>query len=93
MKIVKIANIASHKTGSLSGLMKADITAKLGISPVNYKKNDGDGKVAYEWIFKADGAECAVWEWKGGGRDGYHSTYGPAAVLREIFGDAYHTFP
>ena len=79
----------SHKTGSIKGLMEADITKKLGLNPQRHGVNDGDGKVAYEWSFTADGEECAIWEWKGGGRSGFHSAYGPSHVLRQIFGPNY----
>ena len=89
MNIVEHWFDGSHKTGSINGLMEADITKKLGLAPRRYGRDEGDGKVAYEWSFTADGEKCAIWEWKGGGRTGTHSAFGPSAVLREIFGANY----
>lgn len=89
MKIVERWFEGSHKTGSINGLMEADITKKLGLKPKRWGKNEGDGKVAYEWSFTANGEECAIWEWKGLGRTGSHSAFGPSHVLREIFGHNY----
>ena len=89
MKIVAKQISGSHKTGSIYGLTKAEINAKLGIKPHQYDDEEGDGKVAYEWSFTADGDECAIWDWKGSGRLGGHSTFGLADTFRKIFGANY----
>lgn len=85
MKIVKIQTVDSHKTGAIFNLSRSAIEKKLGIAPEEL----GDEKVEYEWMFSADGQECAIWDWKGSGAMNMHSAFGPAEKLRELFGSNY----
>lgn len=78
--------IASHKTGELNGLTKADITKVLGF------KNNGTGeqyKVTMEWNFTYRGSEMSIWDWKGSAPYKYFSTFGPPELFTELFGDSY----
>ena len=84
MKIVPTQSFGSHKQGSLMGLKKADIDKALGFKP---NVQDDPYKVKYSWAFTAGGRKCAIWDWKGGWRDGEWSFYGPKEIFQKIFGD------
>jgi len=85
IKIKPIGFVSSHKQGTLVGLKKADIDRVLGFK----HNNNGDGgyKVKYTWDFSANGAECSIWDWKGGDKFGEWSFYGPREVFCTLFGD------
>jgi hypothetical protein len=69
----------SHRTGRLAHYMSADeITATLGFGP---SKDDDPHKVTKYWGFKADGIECAIWDYKGV----RWSTYGPKEIFDRLF--------
>lgn len=86
MNIEPNPNVMSHRTGSLYGLTYNDIYDKLGFGS---NVMDDEGKVAYSWGFNLDGAECAIWDWKGSHTRKVWSAYGPHDKLHELFGDAY----
>ena len=71
------------KTGSLPDTYTVPrLTKILGLThlpenPFSY------GKVQYEWTFKIDGHECAIWDWKGA----RWSCWGDASALRSVFAD------
>jgi hypothetical protein len=86
LKIVPVSNVASHKTGSIVGLTKAQIDAILGFKP---NVDDDVSKVKYSWGFNVQGNNCAVWDWKGSHKFKEWSAYGPESVLRAVFGTNY----
>lgn len=87
LKIVPVNGVdGSHRTGGIEGLTKAQIDGILGFKP---NVQDDPSKVKHSWAFSALGSDCAVWDYKGSHRLKRWSAYGPDAVLREVFGDAY----
>ncbi len=86
LRIVPVTDVASHKTGRIVGLTKAQIDRILGFKP-NIK--DDPYKVKYSWGFNVQGNDCAIWDWKGSHRFNEFSAYGPDAVLRQVFGSNY----
>ena len=72
-----------HKTGSLPDIYTVPrLTKILGLThlpenPFSY------GKVQYEWTFKIDDHECAIWDWKGV----RWSCFGDASAIRSVFPD------
>lgn len=87
IKIQPKADVASHRTGRIQGLTKAQIDGILGFRP---NVDDDATKVKYSWGFTADGQCCAVWDYKGSHRTLAWSTYGDQALLQSLFGDHYH---
>lgn len=79
-------NASTHRTGTLENVTFRDINAALGFEP---NHEDDPDKVGRSWAFTVDGARCAVWSYKGSGRLGYFSTFGPHDKLRAVFGAAY----
>jgi len=86
LKIVPVSDVASHKTGRIVGLSKAEIDRILGFKP---NVADDPGKVKHSWGFNVQGNDCAVWDWKGSHKLKEWSAYGPDSVLREVFGTSY----
>ena len=83
-KIVPMSNVCgTHRTGGLTGLTKTDIDKVLGFKP---NVDDDPCKVKYSWGFQYKGHKCAIWDYKGSWKDKYWSTYGPAEVFKELFG-------
>lgn len=81
----------SYKQGSLVNVTVEQINKALGFI---FNMKDDPYKVKYSWGFKAqwagpaanNGAECAIWDWKGSGDMGSFSFYGPQEVLIQLFG-------
>jgi hypothetical protein len=86
LKIVPVSDVASHKTGRIVGLTKAQIDEILGFKP---NVVDDPYKVKHSWAFNVQGNDCAVWDWKGSHKLREWSAYGPDAVLRKVFGTSY----
>lgn len=86
MKIIPVNQTGDSSTGSLSGLSVADVTRILG-----FKANceDDPDKVKNSWGFTVDGVRCGVWDYKGSQHAKQFSTFGPAEVLKKVFGDNY----
>ena len=80
MKIEDAFNefFSSHKQHSLNPrLSRLDIQTKLGSNVTEDQPGD---KVNHEWRFYADGAECAIWDYKGT----KWSAYGPWEVFEKL---------
>lgn len=73
----------SYKQHLICGLSAAQITRLLGFTP---NVTDDPGKVVNSWAFAGNGHQCAIWDWKGSQRFNEFSAFGPADMLREIFG-------
>jgi hypothetical protein len=86
MRIVPVSDVASHKTGRIVGLTKAQIDKVLGFEP---NVDDDPYKVKYSWAFNAGGRDCAIWDWKGSHKLREFSAYGPKEVLSKLFGTSY----
>lgn len=86
MNIKPYNQVGSHRTGSLRGITKEQIQEKLGFAP-NCK--DDESKVKFSWGFLADGVHCGIWDYKGSCFVGSWSTFGPASVFKEVFGENY----
>jgi hypothetical protein len=71
-------NVASYKTGTLTGKNKFDIERALGFPP---NVDDDPDKVRYSWAFTINGRECAIWDWKGSADQDVWSVYDPGLVL------------
>jgi hypothetical protein len=87
MKITKAHPSVDHvmfRTGSVH-LSKDEITRTLGFGP---STEDG-AKVKYMWRFYVDGVLCAVWDYKGSGRQGEHSIYAPALIGKALFDSSF----
>ena len=74
-------NVASYKTGTLTGKNKFDIERALGFPP---NVDDDPDKVRYSWAFTINGRECAIWDWKGSADQDVWSVYDPGLVLATI---------
>ncbi len=74
-------NVASYKTGTLTGKNKFDIERALGFPP---NVDDDPDKVRYSWAFTINGRECAIWDWKGSADQDVWSVYDPGLVLSII---------
>lgn len=74
-------NVASYKTGTLTGKNKFDIERALGFPP---NVDDDPDKVRYSWAFTINGRECAIWDWKGSADHDVWSVYDPGLVLATI---------
>jgi hypothetical protein len=74
-------NVASYKTGTLTGKNKFDIERALGFPP---NVDDDPDKVRYSWAFTINGRECAIWDWKGSADQDVWSVYDPSRVLSII---------
>ncbi len=85
-RIVPSPRGGDRKTGSLFGVSKTEINKALGFTP-NVK--DDESKVTASWGFTFDGQHCGIWDYKGSGRDGEYSTFGPHAVFTKLFGARY----
>lgn len=77
------APIVSHRTGSLSHITAAEITARLGFEPTRHTI---EGQSDQEWRFRADGHDCSIWDMHGAGRHRVWSTCGPAEIFAALFG-------
>ena len=74
-------NVASYKTGTMTGKNKFDIERALGFPP---NVDDDPDKVRYSWAFTINGRECAIWDWKGSADQDVWSVYDPGLVLATI---------
>lgn len=89
--------IQSYKTGSVIDQTPANVSNALGFAPNQITPDDpsGDDKVTMKWggTVKVAGkvVEIAIWDYKGSGRDGVFSTYGPDDVFTKLFGANYKT--
>lgn len=89
MKIEPVEKFfGTHRNGGLTDISKPQIDKILG-----FKANviDDPDKVKYSWAFTVDGVKCAIWDYKGSYREKFYSTFGPADVLKKVFGDYYHS--
>lgn len=84
------ASVASHRTGTLRRITTREIAEAFGFAP---NVDDDPDKVRYSWGAVVDGAEIAVWDYKGSARYNEFSTFGPDRILSAMFGTAYETFP
>lgn len=75
-----------YRTGSLSGISTEGIEHALGF-PANV--DDDPKKVSHSWGFTVNGHVCGVWSYKGSELRGEFSTFGPADVMRALFGMHY----
>lgn len=78
-------HFASHRTGTLVISTKDRVADIIGF-PAN---RAGCSKTGMEWAFTYRGHECAIWSYKGSHLRGELSTFGPASVFKELFGDAW----
>ena len=78
-------HIASHRTGTLVISTKDRVADIIGF-PAN---RAGCLKTGMEWAFTYKGHKCAIWSYKGSHLCGELSTFGPASVFKELFGDAW----
>lgn len=79
----EFAPFAGRRTGSLAYTGEGDISARLGFQPTRHSV---EGISDQEWLFTVDGVQCAIWDWRGAGRHGCWSTFGPASVFAALFG-------
>ena len=86
MRIKPFNEAGSHKTGSLSGLTKDEVEARIGFPP---NVDDDPYKVRWSWGFTVDGQVCAVWDYKGSADVGEWRTYGSEDALGKVFGNHY----
>lgn len=80
--------VMSFRTGSIQNVTEKDITTKLGIKPIRYSKNEGDGKVTRQWVFTVDNEKFAIWDYKGSAKFNQFSFWGQRDVMGKIFGQA-----
>lgn len=78
------SDIASHKTGSLSGVTLDEIKKVLG----NPNVSDDFYKVRWSWGFRLRKIPCAIWDWKGSADVLEWSIFGPKEVWQELFPNA-----
>jgi hypothetical protein len=74
--VVKADVPGTSRTGFLSNATVPRLTKAIGFKPDG---GDGGNKVETDWYFTLDGKPCGCWDWKGSGRDGQFSTFGPRA--------------
>jgi hypothetical protein len=84
LKINPAYNIASGRTGSLSGVTPDEVHQRLPEAHFDGRTTD-DKKVTMEWQFVADGHPCAIWDYRGA----QFSTFGPDHVFKTLFGNTY----
>jgi hypothetical protein len=88
MKIKPYKDVASYRTGGLSGLTKKDIDRILGFKP---NVLDDQDKVKYSWGFRVNSKTCAVWDYKGSYKHKEWSVFGPSDLLEALFGDHFYS--
>jgi hypothetical protein len=72
------------REGRLSSRLTVEhISVVLGFTPD--RADCSDGKINHEWLFVADRAQCAIWDY----RNVRWSCSGPASCFRALFGDDY----
>lgn len=86
MKITPINKAGSGRTGTLSDTSVKEIQTILGFEA---NCEDDPDKVKHSWGFEADGMRCGIWDYKGSEKWGQFSTYGPAEVFVNLFGNKY----
>ncbi len=86
MKIVPLSSVMSSRTGTLRGLTKEQIDKVLGFEP---NVQDDPVKVVNSWGFRVARKQFAIWDYKGSHQYNEWSTFGDAAVLTALFGEAY----
>jgi hypothetical protein len=86
MYIVPVDVCGPSRTGTIHKTSVKEITSKLGFSS---NALDDPNKVVNSWGFTADGMQCGIWDYRGSHKKGIFSTYGPASVFIELFGDKY----
>jgi hypothetical protein len=84
MRIAPVSWVQSHRQYVLSDLTAGEIAEALGFTP-NVDDDDRE-KVVHSWAFRADGAECAIWDYRGSHRLGRFSAFGPRDVFLHLFG-------
>lgn len=90
LNIVPVNKPGDSKTGELVNMTQEQIEAKMGFAP----NVEGDSaKVTASWGFMLNPEPgkkvpiCGIWDYKGSGRFGVWSTYGPREVFVAIFGE------
>jgi len=78
-------NETGYKTGSLSGVTKAQLVAILGEPNID----DDESKVTASWGFEFNGVCGAVWDYYSSGQSNCWSTFGPDHIFETLFGKAY----
>jgi len=90
LNIIPVAEPGLGKTGELVNMTAKQIEAKLGFAP---NVEDDPAKVTASWGFMLNPEpdktvpKCGIWDYKGSGRFGVWSTYGPRQVFVAIFGE------
>lgn len=91
MKITPIDKVGACRTGTLVGMTVKRIVEVLGFE-ANCK--DDPYKVKHSWGFSVDidgtNHELGIWDYKGSGKSGQFSTYGPDDIFVELFGTNYN---
>ena len=82
MQIIPIHLSGSYRTGTIAKYTKQQIIAILGFAP---NVEDDEEKVVNSWAFMVDGAECAIWDYKGSHHYNMWSVYDPHGVLDKLF--------
>lgn len=83
MKIEKVEHfIMAYRTGTISNYTKSQIQKILGFPP---NLDDDHDKVTHSWMFKVNGFEAAIWDYKGSHYFKIWSIYDPHNVLGNLF--------
>ena len=92
LNIIPVNKPGDSKTGKLVNMTQEQIEAKIGFAP---NVEDDPEKVTASWGFMLNPEPgkkvptCGIWDYKGSGRFGVLSTYGPREVFVAIFGEKY----